>query len=113
MRGILVMLVVASTSMVADEARAQFLIDGPGGSLGIQSPSRSYTFVYPGRLHPLANIAQPGTHQMTPWGNMWLGYDSRIHGNLINPMTGNLHLKSLRSTSYARPSRHATSRRRR
>lgn len=96
MRSSLLALVLGCAAMAASEARAQFIVSGPDGSIGIRNPSGSYTFVYPQRLNPLANVAQPGTPQMTPNGNVWVGYDGQVHGNLVDPMTGDIHLRSRR-----------------
>ena len=82
-------------AVAASEANAQFLVAGPDGSLGIQNPGGSYTYIYPGRLNPAANAAVPGTNQTTPWGNIWVGLDGQIHGNLVDPVTGDIHVRKL------------------
>jgi hypothetical protein len=81
-------------AVAASEAKAQFIVNGPGGSLGIRNPNGTYTFIYPQRLQPGANIAVPGSQQMTPNGNIWLGWDGQVHGNLVDPQTGNIYLRS-------------------
>lgn len=78
----------------AGEAKAQFIVNGPDGSIGIRNPNGSYTYVYPERLNPAANVALPGSNVMTPNGNVWVGADGIVHGNLVDPSTGDVHLKS-------------------
>lgn len=80
--------------VVAGEAQAQFIVNGPGGSMGIRNPNGTYTYIYPERLNPWANAAQQGTQQTTPFGNMWVGLDGQVHGNFVDPSTGNVHVKS-------------------
>jgi hypothetical protein len=47
---------------------------------------------------------------MTPYGNIWLGYDGQVHGNLVDPQTGDIHLRSAktnRSTPVPQPRNYA------
>jgi len=92
MRCYLFALALVGAAAVASEVQAQFVVSGPSGSIGIRNPNGTYTFIYPGRLNPAANIARPGTFQTTPWGNVWAGVDGQVHGNLVD-QTGNIHLK--------------------
>jgi hypothetical protein len=77
----------------AEEARAQFIVPGPYGSIGYHNPYGTYSFVYPGRLNPWANVPAYGTFRTTPFGSSWLGLDGRVHGNFVNPLTGNVHYR--------------------
>ena len=97
-------------SMAPRDVQAQFVVSGPGGSIGVQNPNGTYTYIYPQRLQSGANIAVPGSHQMTPYGNIWLGYDGQVHGNLVDPQTGDIHLRSAktnRSTPVPQPRNYA------
>jgi hypothetical protein len=81
----------------AQSAKAQFIVTGQDGSLGIRNPNGTYTYIYPQRLQPGANMAVPGSQQMTPWGNTWLGWDGQVHGNFVDPQTGDIHLRSVKT----------------
>jgi hypothetical protein len=80
-----------------NEAQAQqFLVRGPDGSLGISNFNGTYTYIHPERLNPGAGNAMPGTTQWTPNGMIWQGQDGMTHGNLVDPWTGDIHVKSHR-----------------
>ena len=102
-RGVATMVLGLVCAVAASEASAQFIVTGPDGSLGIQNPGGSYTYIYPGRLNPAANMVIPGSSQMTPWGNIWLGWDGQIHGNLVDPSTGDIHLRMQKKGRSAPP----------
>jgi hypothetical protein len=74
-------------------AHAQFVVNGPDGSLGIANPNGGYDFFYPERMNPFANIPIPGSTKITPNGPIWLGLDGKIHGNLQDPLTGDMHFR--------------------
>jgi hypothetical protein len=94
MKRFLACLAVACVVGLASQAQAQFIVRGPEGSIGIRNGAGSYTYIYPSRLRPGANWAQPGTYHNTPFGDVWIGWDGDIHGNLVDPATGDIHLKN-------------------
>jgi hypothetical protein len=91
-RRVLTVLIVAGCSVVAaSSAHAQFIKFGPNGSVGIRNGLGSYTYVYPDRLNPWANLAVPGSTQQLPNGQIWQGWDGKVHGNVVDPSTGDFH----------------------
>jgi len=85
-------LVLGGSVLAANNAHAQFITFGPNGSVGIQNGAGSYTYVYPGRLNPWANLAVPGSTQQLPNGQIWQGWDGQVHGNVVDPSTGDIHV---------------------
>jgi hypothetical protein len=77
--------------LAASNAHAQFIVYGPNGSVGIQNGLGSYTYIYPDRLNPWANLAVPGSTQQLPNGQIWQGWDGKVHGNVVDPSTGDMH----------------------
>jgi hypothetical protein len=84
--------VLGGSVLAANNAYAQFITFGPNGSVGIQNGAGSYTYVYPGRLNPWANLAVPGSTQQLPNGQIWQGWDGQVHGNVVDPSTGDIHV---------------------
>jgi hypothetical protein len=84
--------------LAASNAHAQFIVYGPNGSVGIQNGLGSYTYIYPDRLNPWANLAVPGSTQQLPNGQIWQGWDGKVHGNVVDPSTGDMH-----AFKYVRP----------
>lgn len=85
------LLVLSGSVLAADNAHAQFIQFGPNGSVGIRNGLGTYTYIYPDRLNPWANLAVPGSMQQLPNGQVWQGWDGKTHGNLVDPSTGNMH----------------------
>ena len=85
-------LVLGGVVLAANNAHAQFITFGPNGSVGIQNGAGSYTYIYPGRLNPWANLAVPGSTQQLPNGQIWQGWDGQVHGNVVDPSTGDIHV---------------------
>jgi hypothetical protein len=116
MKRLILTLAIVAAGLTASQAHAQFLVRGPDGSLGIRNGCGTYTYIYPERLNPAANTAQPGTYQNTPYGDTWVGMDGMVHGNFVNPETGNVHVRSARnggqhySTGNGNSQRRTTSR---
>ncbi len=92
------LLVLGGSILTANITHAQFLKFGPNGSVGIQNGMGSYTYFYPDRLNPWANLAVPGSTQQLPNGQIWQGWDGQVHGNLVDPSTGDMH-----AFKYERP----------
>jgi hypothetical protein len=86
-----VLLVLGGSVLAADSAHAQFIKFGPNGSVGIQNGMGSYTYIYRDRLNPWANLAVPGSTQQLPNGQIWQGWDGKVHGNVVAPSTGDMH----------------------
>ena len=84
-------LVLGGSMLAASHAQAQFIVYGPNGSVGIQNGLGSYTYIYPDRLNPWANLAVPGSIQQLPNGQIWQGWDGKVHGNVVDPSTGDMH----------------------
>ena len=90
-RLVLAVCVLGCSTLAADQAQAQFLKWGANGSVGIRNGLGTYTYVYPNRMNPLANLAVPGSMQNLPNGQIWQGWDGQVHGNLVDPATGDYH----------------------
>jgi hypothetical protein len=94
----LAMSVVAAFALAtlgtSTETRANgFVVNGPDGSLGIANANGGYDYYYPDRMNPFANIPVPGSKKMTPNGPVWLGWDGKVHGNIQDPNTGDMHIR--------------------
>jgi len=96
-KAILLVGVVATTC--AGTAHAQFIVPGPNGSLGFNNFNGTYSYLYPDRMSPWANIPQPGTYQQSPWGPAWVGLDGKLHGNFQDPITGDVHLRKAQTSA--------------
>ena len=94
MKRLILTAAIVVLGFTAANAQAQFLVRGPDGSLGIRNGCGTYTYIYPERMNLGANIAQPGTYHNTPYGDTWVGMDGQVHGNFVNPETGNIHVRS-------------------
>jgi hypothetical protein len=81
------------TSAIGANASAQFVVNGPDGSIGIANANGGYDYYYPDRMNPLANIPIPGSTINTPSGPIWRGLDGKIHGHLLDPSTGDMHIR--------------------
>jgi len=92
------LLVLGGSILTATTTHTQFLKFGPNGSIGIQNGTGSYTYFYPDRLNPWANLAVPGSTQQLPNGQIWQGWDGQVHGNVVDPSTGDMH-----AFKYERP----------
>ena len=90
-RALTALLVLGGSMLAASNAHAQFIVYGPNGSVGIQNGLGSYTYIYPDRLNPWANLAVPGSTQQLPNGQIWQGWDGKVHGNVVDPSTGDMH----------------------
>jgi len=86
-----VLFLVGCSVGASSSAHAQFIKFGPNGSVGIQNGLGSYTYIYPDRLNPWANLAVPGSTQQLPNGQIWQGWDGKVHGNVVDPSTGDIH----------------------
>ena len=93
-----VLLVLGGSILAANSAHAQFIQFGPNGSVGIRNGLGTYTYIYPDRLNPWANLAVPGSTQQLPNGQIWQGWDGKVHGNVVDPSTGDMH-----AFNYQRP----------
>jgi hypothetical protein len=97
-RFLLVLAVLGCVAVVAETANAQFIKFGPQGSIGIRNGFGGHTYFYPRRFVPGANQAVPGSYQVFPgMGDMWLGQDGQMHGNMQDPSNGDMHLFSHKS----------------
>ena len=81
------LLVLSGSILAADNAHAQFIKFGPNGSVGIRNGLGTYTYIYPDRLNPWANLAVPGSVQQLPNGQVWQGWDGKTHGNVTTDQT--------------------------
>ena len=90
---VVALMFAAGFALSASEAKAQFVVRGADGSLGFANGMGGHTFVYPERLRPGANNAVPGSVQNLPNGQIWLGQDGIVHGNILNPTTGDVHMR--------------------
>jgi hypothetical protein len=78
------------------DAPAQVIVPGPNGSVGIGNASGGYDFYYPDRMSLWANIAVPGSHKKISNGVIWKGLDGKIHGDVQDPNTGDIHFYARR-----------------
>ena len=91
-RAFTAVLVLGASVLAANNAHAQFITFGPDGSVGIRNGAGSYTYIYPGRLNPWANLAVPGGTQQLPNGQIRQGWDGQVHGNVVDSSTGDIHV---------------------
>ena len=83
---------LATLAFAAGEAKAQYIQYGPSGEVGIRNWMGTYTWIYPSRFNPGANVPVPGTVQAAPGGLgvIYQGQDGLPHGTYMDSTTGDI-----------------------
>ena len=87
-----VVLTLGTLALASSEAKAQYIKYGPSGEVGIRNWMGTYTWIYPSRFNPGANVPVPGTVQPVPGGLgvIYQGQDGLPHGTYMDSTTGDI-----------------------
>ena len=96
-----VVLTLGTLALAAGEAQAQYIKYGPSGEVGIRNWMGTYTWIYPSRFSPGANVPVPGTVQPAPGGLgvIYQGQDGLPHGTYMDSTTGDIVAFSTKKSS--------------